>query len=265
MTKRPFFLLVNDDGINSKGIYYLYQSLKDFADLLICAPATQQSGVGVAFSYNKSFLLEKVDFDGDQIAWQVHGTPADCTKIALNELTNRRPDLIISGINHGENCGRAVLYSGTIGAIIEGTNKHVPGIAFSYYDKDVDDFEHVVEYIPNIVNHVLKHPMPEKTFLNVNFPSKSIPFQGMKFARQGNAYWIDCAEKQPHPEEKLEYLIHGKPIVYDEHDESDVMYLSKGYITAVPLNIVDLTDHDHYLDHKDLFESALNTVSVKNT
>ncbi len=244
-------LITNDDGIESAGIRYLWDALKDHSEVWIVAPNKEQSGVGMGSTYMIPLSTDKVTSFGETPAWKVGGTPSDCVKLGVTTLMPTLPDLIVSGVNHGSNAGRTVLYSGTIGGVIEGVFRGIPGVAFSYDHYDYDGFDHLKHHIRTVIDHVIEHPLPKGSFLNVNFPHTSDKeFRGYKMARQGKAFWSEKAEYEHHPE--LGYTPQMKPYTPAYHEEepnSDIALLKQGYITAVPIHVNEMTDHDH-LDEK---------------
>jgi 5'/3'-nucleotidase len=254
---KPKILITNDDGIHHQGIFHLWHALKDNFDLTITAPASEQSGVGLCVSCHTPLSLAKVKWQEGAAAYSVDGTPADCVKLALNYLMIPPPDLIVSGINCGANSGRNVLYSGTVGGVIEGVMHDIPGIAFSCYDFQNPNFQEAEKHILNVVTHVLEHPLPEGTFLNVNFPpTKHGEIKGYKFTRQGKHYWAENPDKRIHPGSEKEYYWIGVKLKdFLEHQDSDVAWLHKGYMTAVPIHVGEMTDHRHLADKKEHFEN----------
>lgn len=259
MNKRPRILLTNDDGIHASGIKHLWKSLKEFADLSVVAPEAEQSAVSHSITIRHPLKINSYHWENEVTVWSVNGTPADCVKLALNVILKESPDLILSGINRGTNSGRNAFYSGTVGAIIEGIMHDVPGIALSLCENNKPRFEQIENYIPHIVQYVLKHPLPLGTFLNINFPSTRNPIHGVRLTRQGKEYWAENPEKRHHPVEGETYYWLGSRIAeYDEHEDSDIHWLKKGYITAVPLHIGELTDHHYFSQKKENFEKVLN-------
>lgn len=255
---RPKILIVNDDGIHAPGIWHLWNSLKDVADTTIIAPANEQSAVGVSITLRAPLRINKVDWMGHSKAWSITGTPADCVKMGLRVVLDERPDLIVSGINKGSNAGRNVVYSGTIGGVIEGILQDIPGIAFSCLDYFDTDYQSVERFIPKIVNYVLQHPMPKGTFLNVNFPQKEKGVKGIKLTRQGKEMWAEDPLERCHPAEGHSYYWLGaKLLKFVESEESDIHWLNQGFIAAVPVHIEELTDHSHLNKTKEHFESSL--------
>ena len=230
-------LLVNDDGIESPGLWELQRSLAHVAETVVVAPATEQSGKGAGVSLPEPIHAKKKESAPCE-AWSVDGTPADCVKVALNKILSNPPTLIVSGINPGSNAGSFVFASGTVGGVIEGVLNGIPGIAFSSASMKNPQFSRFSPYIPSIVHYAtVTHPLPEGTLLNVTFPSYRIldkrpngMVAGYKFTRQGRSF-----TRRP-----------------DEID-TDVYWLDHGYITIVPVYVGELT-HKTYLENtKDLF------------
>jgi 5'-nucleotidase len=253
MSKKPKILIVNDDGIYAPGLKQLWNSLVDKSDLAIVAPAFEKSGAGLSLTLRKPLVIEPVSWEKETPAWKVAGTPADCVRLAISIL-NYKPDLIVSGINRGSNSGRNVLYSGTVGGIIEGALRSIPGIAFSCEEFEKPDYEATAEYIYPFVQHILEHPLPNGTFLNVTFPtSKTI--EGVKMARQGMGYWRESPQQRLHPEGHYYYWMGGTWHHHEEHEESDVALLKKGYVTAVPIHINEMTDQKVFESRKNHLEN----------
>ena len=253
MKKRPHILISNDDGIHAAGIKHLASALAPFADLTIVAPAHEQSGMGLAISLSAQLKIEKQPWEGVN-AWSVTGTPADCVKMALSVILPSLPDLIVSGINRGANHGRSVLYSGTVGATIEGTFRGVNSIAFSSFDLEDTEYLAFTPYIPKIVEYVLANPLPLGTLLNVNFPkhAPSTPEKRyeVKLTRQGKQYWAENPEIRGHES----YILGAKLLKFNEHEESDAHLLHLGYITASPVHVSELTDLNYIDAQKTQFE-----------
>ncbi len=262
--QKPDILITNDDGINALGIRYLWKALSPFANVTIVAPLSEKSGAGMSMTLTKPLLIQKVKWayaekDEKISSFRVNnGTPADCVKLALNKVLTQKPDLIVSGINHGSNSGRSIFYSGTVGAIIEGAFRNIPGIAFSCLKRDLNAFQTAEKYILPIVKHVLKSPLKPGSFLNVNFPSTD-KIKGIKMARQGLGYWLDHPVERLHPEGHNYYWLGCKFSPGEkEHQDSDVCLLEEGYITAVPINLNEATDKQHFEDKRENFEKTLN-------
>jgi 5'-nucleotidase len=258
---RPHILLTNDDGVFAPGIQHLWNLLKEMAEITIVAPASDQSGVGMCITTRTPLRLEKVEWPQASSVWSISGTPADAVKLGLNKVVHQRPDIIISGINRGTNAGRNVLYSGTIGAAIEGVMHGIPSIAFSCWDSVDPDYLPTGGYIPRLVHYILENPMPTGTFLNVNFPSKKFgEIKGVKMVRQGKELWMEDPKERSHPIERNNYFWLGAKLMEfdDEHAESDIIWLKKGYVTVVPVHVGELTDHHHLQSQKNILEDLFN-------
>jgi 5'-nucleotidase len=262
MSDKPFILITNDDGVHAPGIRHLWQSVQDLAEVVVVAPAHEQSAVGLSITIRRPLHIEKMEWQAAQEAtvWSVNGTPADCVKLALSVILPRRPDLIISGINRGTNAGRNVLYSGTVAGVIEGVLQNIPGIAFSIGDYSNTNYNGVEHYIPGVIQYVLEHSLPQGTFLNVNFPKATAEgFKGMRLTRQGKEYWVESPEQRHHPIEGSPYYWLGAQLAqFEENEESDIFNLRQGYATAVPIHVSDLTHHAHLEQHRELFENLVN-------
>ncbi|MBS0605441.1 MAG: 5'/3'-nucleotidase SurE [Parachlamydiales bacterium] len=254
MANKPRILLTNDDGISAPGLKHLWQALSDIADLSIIAPATEKSGVGLSITIREPLQIQSVDWEKGTPAWKVNGTPADCVRLGLSVILKDRPDLIVSGINRGANSGRNVLYSGTIGGVIEGTLRNVPGIALSCADFENPDYNLTRPHIAPLVQHILAHPLPKGTLLNVNFPLTPT-IKGVKMARQGKGYWIENPLERLHPEGHSYYWLGGKWHEHEEHEESDVFLLNEGYAAAVPIHVDEMTDFELLKARKEHFDS----------
>lgn len=238
---KPTVLLVNDDGINAEGLSYLYHAVKEEVEPLVVAPASQQSGKGLSITLNQPIKSEDILWNGI-IAHKVYGTPADCVKIALSIL-GHKPDFILSGINQGCNSGRNVLYSGTVGGIIEGVFRGIPGIAFSSREYYNPDYKIYTPYIKRILKHFIDEPIPKGRLMNVNFPKgDKNSIKGIRYATQGQGYWIErhkeTSDNHHHFDAKWQH--------HEEHEHSDVFLLKNGYVTVSPLNVSHLTDTEHF-------------------
>ncbi len=252
---KPRILITNDDGIHAKGIWHLWHALKDKADISIVAPSSQKSGVGLGLTLHKPITINPVRWEGETPAWQVTGNPADCVRFGTRVVLDEKPDLVVSGINLGSNAGRNVLYSGTIGGVIEGAFRGIPGIAFSSTEFETPRFEQIEPYIYPIVEHVLEHPLSSGTILNVNFPTKFEQFKGVKLAKQGRGLWVEAPDRRVHPDGAPYFWHGGEWSHHDEHEESDVALLEEGYIAAVPIHVDELTDHGFFKQRKEHFDA----------
>ena len=251
---KPKILLTNDDGIHAPGLRALYDALAPLADLWIVAPEVEQSGVGLSITLRRPLMINAVKWEGDAVAMKVNGTPADCVRLALNLVLKEKPDLIVSGINKGSNAGRNLLYSGTVGGIIEGALRGLPGIAFSCEDYFEPNYEETRPFVRSIVEQVLSAPLPRGNFLNVNFPAKN-GIQGVKLASQGRSYVKENLQEGRHPEGSAYYWTGYDIKEFDEREGSDIYWLKKGYAAAVPIHIDEITDHTFLKEKKEAFEA----------
>ncbi|NGX42937.1 MAG: 5'/3'-nucleotidase SurE [Chlamydiae bacterium] len=260
MTKRPHILITNDDGVNAPGIKHLWQALIEFADVTVIAPATEQSATSLSITLRDPLQIDRIHWKSEFPVWTVNGTPADCIKLGLSMILKKKPDLIVSGINRGSNAGRNVLYSGTVAATIESVLQGVPAIAFSCYDYWDTDYTMAELHVPKIIHHTLDHPLPTGTLLNVNFPSKEAKeIKGFKMTRQGKEFWAENPAERSHPAERHTYYWLGAKIAqFDEEEDCDITWLRKGYVTAVPIHIDQLTDNEHLRSRRESFEKIFN-------
>ena len=197
--KRPLLLISNDDGYQSKGIRSLVEMLSDVGDIIVCAPDDARSGYSCAFSATIPLRLQKREQHEGVEIWSCNGTPVDCVKLALSEICPRRPDMVIGGINHGDNASVNAHYSGTMGVTLEGCMKYIPSVAFSLCDHhDNADFEPLRPFIRTIIAQVLREGLPLGVCLNVNFPVASM-FQGVRVCRMARGTWFNEVAKCHHP------------------------------------------------------------------
>jgi len=245
-------LITNDDGIQAPGIQHLAAALKGLGELIIVAPKKEQSGAGLGITLHRTLEACRYDFGDSITAYTVSGTPADCVKIACSVLLSSPPDLIVSGINRGSNHGRCLLYSGTVGGVIEGAFRGIPGIAFSLLDYDSPEYTTFQPYAREITEYVIRHSMPKGTLLNVNFPiiEKNLQKFQIKLTRQGRQYWIEDPT-HTHIEAVTMNVKLSQP---HDHEESDSHWLSKGCITVCPVHVDELTDWRYLEGNKTAFE-----------
>lgn len=245
MNKRPFILIANDDGYHSHGIRQLVDFVSEMADVLVVAPEGARSGYSCAFSATDYLRLKPRHNMGNAEVWSCSGTPVDCVKIALSQLCQgRRPDLILSGINHGDNSSVNNHYSGTMGAALEGCMKYIPSVAFSscYYDEEAN-LEPLRPYVQQIVRKVLSEGLPKGICLNVNFPARQ-HFEGVKVCRMTFGSWVEEIDKCRHPRGYDYYWVVG----HYHNDEpgiegTDQYALDNGYVAITPTK-VDVTAYD---------------------
>ena len=238
-TKKPLILISNDDGYHAKGINSLIDMLRDIADIIVCAPESARSGFATAFSATVPLRLKlRRDEVGMQM-WSCNGTPVDCVKIALQELfADRLPDMILGGINHGDNSSVNLHYSGTMGVVIEGCLKGVPSIGFSLCNHEPNaDFEPAGPYIREIARLVLEKGLPPLTCLNVNFPDAK-ELKGVKICEQTKGQWSNEWENFAHRGDAHYYWLTGEFENNDaENEKNDHWALDNGYVAITPTTV----------------------------
>lgn len=247
MPTRPLILISNDDSLIAPGIAHLVQLMRELgAEVVVVAPASPQSGMGHAITIGHPLRLDKSDrFGPDVEAYACSGTPADCVKIAKHYiLKDRRPDLVVSGINHGSNSSVNVLYSGTMSAAIEAAIEGLPAIGFSLCEYGDDaDFSHVGPWVLEVCRQALAHGIPAGTALNVNIPKHAAgPIQGIRLARQARAKWQESFEQRHDPYKRPYYWLLGDFVNQDPGRDTDEAALADGYVSVVPCQF-DLTNY----------------------
>ncbi|MGB6269161.1 MAG: 5'/3'-nucleotidase SurE [Olleya sp.] len=248
MSKKPLILVTNDDGITAPGILTLIEIMETLGDVVVVAPDSPQSGMGHAITINSVLHLDKVSKKWDKTEkYSCSGTPADCVKIAINEVLDRRPDLCVSGINHGSNSSINVIYSGTMSAAVEAGIEGIPAIGFSLLDYSWDaNFNASKKYVKQIAENALQHGIAEGVVLNVNIPNlDKKDIKGIKICRQARANWKEKFDKRQTPQGKDYYWLTGEFVNYDKGTDTDEYALAEGYLSVVPVQF-DLTAH-HYM------------------
>jgi 5'-nucleotidase len=260
-SKKPFILISNDDGIDAPGIKFLWQALYKKYDVAIAAPHIEKSGSSMATTMLKPLHIYKVNWENNTPAWKITGTPTDTIKLALSVLLKRKPDLIVSGINKGSNAGGNVLFSGTVACAIESSFRNILAIAFSCYDLNNPAYDVAVKYVSHFVDYFLKNRPEDGTLINVTFPKKDLKIKGIKLASQGYGRWNETPSERLHPEGHYYYWLGGKLEEIDEkRKDADTHLLEKGYITAVPIRVMELTDQDYLKNKKEDFENFFKKI-----
>jgi 5'-nucleotidase len=234
-------LITNDDGIAAPGIKALTEVMHELGEIYIIAPDSAQSGMGHAITINSTLELKHIPgFLGTENAYSCSGTPVDCVKMGVHEVMKTRPDLCVSGVNHGSNSSINVIYSGTMSAAVEGGIEGIPSIGFSLCDYSWDaNFENIKPFIKKIALEVLEKGLPEGVILNVNFP-KTDNIKGIKICRQAKAAWEEEFDKRTNPMGKEYYWLTGKFVNHDHGEDTDEWALANDYISIVPVHF-DLT------------------------
>lgn len=243
MKKKPLILVTNDDGISAPGIRALIEVMKHIGDVVVVAPDSPQSATGHAITINNTLFINKINIDPDiTTEYSCSGTPVDCVKFAVHEILKRKPDLCVSGVNHGSNSSINVIYSGTLSAAVEAGIEGIPAIGFSLLDYDWNaDFEPVKPFIKRIALEVLENGLPEGVILNVNFPKlKEKDIKGIKVCRQAKAMWEERFDKRKNPQGREYYWLTGEFVNMDKGEDTDEWALEQGYVSIVPVQF-DLT------------------------
>lgn len=241
--EKPVILVVNDDGIDAPGIKALIDMMMPLGQVVVVAPDSPQSGMGHAITIGKPLRLDQVHLYPGIEMYKCSGTPVDCVKLAVNKIfKGKKPDLCVSGINHGLNNSINVIYSGTMSAAVEGAIESIPSIGFSLDDFTYDaDFSPLSATIQAIARQVLANGLPTGTLLNVNFP-KAEKIKGIKICRQANAKWAEDFDERLDPYKRKYYWLTGIFQNNDPGEDTDVHALEQGYASVVPVQF-DMTAH----------------------
>ena len=234
-------LITNDDGIQAKGIQTIARVAAKYGNVVVVAPNGPRSAQSSALTIEVPVSVKPVPSDVENITqYAVSGTPADCVKLAISQLLDEKPDLVISGINHGSNASINVIYSGTIGAAIEGALHGIPSIGFSLCDHDADaDFEPSLPYFEQIIAKTIQSGMPKDICLNVNAPKGEV--KGVRACRQAEGRWANDFGKTEAPRACDYYWLIGDFMFLNDNDmKADQCAIENGYITVVPLQF-DMT------------------------
>jgi len=242
---RPLILVSNDDGYKARGIQELSKVAAEYGDVIVVAPVTGQSGMSHAVTMNHPIRLKTVSLNGGFPVYACSGTPADCVKIALNQILDKKPDLIISGINHGSNSSVSLFYSGTVAATIEACMNGITSAAFSVDDHSPEaDFRLASQYAGPIIRNLLENGLPASTCLNINFP-RIAPEQckGIRVCRQTRGVWKEEFEKRTDPRGHDYFWLTGE---FHNHEpaaeDTDEWAMANNFAAIVPVS-VDVTDY----------------------
>ena len=251
MEKKPLILISNDDGYQAKGINCLIDMVRDLGDVLVCAPDGPRSGFACAFSATTPLTLTLRRKEEGVEVWSCNGTPVDCVKMALAELCPRKPDMVIGGINHGDNASVNTHYSGTMGVTMEGCMKYIPSVAFSLCDHHDDaDFESLRPYVRQMTQRVLREGLPKGVCLNVNFPLVA-EYQGVKVCRMAFGTWGSEVTRCHHPRGyDYWWMVGHYQNDEPEAEDTDNWALRHGYVAITPTQM-DVTAHQMIAQMKD--------------
>lgn len=270
---RPLILITNDDGIVAKGLHVLCLEAVKFGDVVVMAPETNSSGKSHSLTTDRPLRVRTINSsqwlsshysstcppltnnDASLSVYACEGTPVDCVKLAVEHFCPRQPDLVLSGINHGSNSSINILYSGTMGAVVEASALGINSIGFSLLNHNPEaDFSSTTPYIHKIIETILLHPLPLGTSLNVNIPrtDKTGPIKGIHICHQAKAKWVDSYQERTDPQGRPYWWLTGKFLCEDAPEASDEYALSAGYISIVPIQS-DFTDYSAINSLKQLF------------
>lgn len=241
---KPVILVTNDDGITAPGIRNLVEAVKDLGQVVVVAPDKPQSGMGHAITIGHPLRLTPANvFEGIE-AWQCNGTPVDCVKLAVDKILHRKPDLCVSGINHGANHSINVIYSGTMSAAVEAGIESIPSIGFSLLDYSIEaDFTGARKYARMIVEEVLRTKQEKHMVLNVNFPAVDVKLiRGVKLCRQAYAKYEEDFMERNDPHGRKYFWLTGEFVNMDKGRDTDVWALENNYVSVVPVQF-DMTNY----------------------
>jgi 5'-nucleotidase len=242
--EKPVILITNDDGVTAPGIMNLVEAVKDLGKIVVVAPDKPQSGMGHAITIGQPLRLHKISNADNVDIWSCTGTPVDCVKLAVDKVLHRKPDICLSGINHGANHSINVIYSGTMSAAVEAAIESIPSVGFSLLDYRIDaDFTGARKYVRIIVEKMLKSKLDKHTVLNVNIPSVAVELlKGIKICKQAYAKYEEDFVERNDPHGKMYYWLTGQFVNFDKAKDTDVWALDHNYVSVVPVQF-DLTNY----------------------
>ncbi len=247
MSHKPLILVTNDDGITAPGIRALVEAVEPLGEVVVVAPDSPQSAMGHAVTISKPLRLDKIRsaIYGKLQAYQCSGTPADCVKLAVSKVLHRKPDLLVSGINHGSNSSINILYSGTMSAAMEGGIEGIQSVGFSLLDFSYDaDFTYAKKVAHIVSKNILASGLAPGTLLNVNIPrGTEEEIKGIKVCRQARAKWEEEFDERKDPNGRTYYWLTGKFVNYDKGEDTDEWALQNKFVSVVPVHF-DLTAHE---------------------
>ncbi|MDE6239542.1 MAG: 5'/3'-nucleotidase SurE [Muribaculaceae bacterium] len=234
---RPLIFISNDDSISAPGLHRLVDYVKDLGDVVVVAPEDPHSGMSSAFTVTDALRINQCeDYNGARM-FTVNGTPVDCVKLGLYAVVPRKPDIMIAGINHGSNSGNSIIYSGTMGAVLEACMEGIPSVGFSLLHHSIAaDFSLSAKFVTEIVSKVLDEGLPKGICLNVNIPSKVVP-AGIKTCRAARGHWSDGYSRYLDPMGNPFYMLNGVFINEDKDaTDTDEYWLARNFISVVPVS-----------------------------
>ncbi|MDE6049306.1 MAG: 5'/3'-nucleotidase SurE [Paramuribaculum sp.] len=241
---KPLIFISNDDGVDAPGLRHLIECVSYMGEVIAVAPSAPRSGQSSAITVDAPLRITPCPgFDGAKV-YSVSGTPVDCVKLGLHALVNRKPDIMLSGVNHGSNSGNSVIYSGTMGAAMEACMVGIPAIGFSLLHHSIEaDFSQTTPYIINFTKKVLENGLPDQVCLNVNIPAKCVP-KGFKIVKAARGYWTEEYAEYADPSGKPFYWLTGRFVNTEpDNPDTDEYWLQREYVSVVPVR-PDQTDSD---------------------
>ncbi len=253
--KDPVILITNDDGVMAPGILNLAEAVKGLGKIVIVAPDKPQSGMGHAITIGSPLRLQQVSLTNGVEAWSCNGTPVDCVKLGVDKILRAKPDICLSGINHGPNHSINVIYSGTMSAAIEASIESIPAIGFSLLDYSMEaDFSAARKYARIIVERILHKRQSKHLCLNVNFPAVDESLiNGIKVCRQAYAKYEEDFDERKDPSGKKYYWLTGAFVNFDKGKDTDVWALNNNYVSVVPVQF-DLTNYEQKIKLEKTFK-----------
>jgi|TARA_B100001964_G_scaffold1469_2_gene1751 5'-nucleotidase len=253
---KPKILITNDDGIFAPGIYALWEAMQEVGQTTVVAPDTEQSAVGHAITLSDPLRVEGIHRTGGFEGFAVSGTPADCAKIAIRSLMDKKPDVLISGINRGANLGNNIIYSGTVSAATEGTMLGIPSVAISINSFNSDEFRGAKETAIKVVHYLTNNTLPSGTLLNVNVPyCPPEEIKGIKVTRQGNQYFQDDFDQRKDPRGRTYYWMKGKIVDDDQELYYDSKAVCDGYVSITPIHF-QMTNESYFTKLEEIIDGG---------
>ncbi|MBL0335603.1 MAG: 5'/3'-nucleotidase SurE [Chitinophagaceae bacterium] len=243
-TTKPVILITNDDGVTAPGIKNLVEAVKHLGKIVVVAPDKPQSGMGHAITIGQPLRLHKLSEEDNVEIWSCTGTPVDCVKLAVDKVLHRKPDICLSGINHGANHSINVIYSGTMSAAVEAAIESIPSVGFSLLDFSIDaDFTGARKFVRIIVEKMLASKLDKHTVLNVNIPAGPVELlKGYKICKQAYAKYVEDFIERKDPHGRHYYWLTGEFVNFDKARDTDVWALAHNYVSVVPVQF-DLTNY----------------------
>ncbi|MEC8899775.1 MAG: 5'/3'-nucleotidase SurE [Candidatus Neomarinimicrobiota bacterium] len=253
---KPKILITNDDGIFAPGIYALWEAMQEVGQTTVVAPDTEQSAVGHAITLSDPLRVEGIHRTGGFEGFAVSGTPADCAKIAIRSLMDKKPDVLVSGINRGANLGNNIIYSGTVSAATEGTMLGIPSVAISINSFNSDEFRGAKETAIKVVHYLINNTLPSGTLLNVNVPyCPPEEIKGIKVTRQGNQYFQDDFDQRKDPRGRTYYWMKGKIVDDDQELYYDSKAVCDGYVSITPIHF-QMTNESYFTKLEEIIDGG---------